>query len=162
MVTATSSPGGALLTFPDDAHRPSVLARLMSMRSAQYGPMRVMRQERNGFAALGLLLLLVQLLVGGMAQGAMAAQGAGPGAIICTEQGKAGHSSSGSGGMVDCPCLAAACCHAVIAGDARIPLAAHPVFRDTASVDLPSSPVATDRRPLALFARAGQSPPTIS
>lgn len=124
--------------------------------------MRALRRERSGFAALGLLVLLIQLLVGGMAQGVMAAQGAGSGVIICTELGTAGHSSSGAAGMVDCPCLAAACCHAGIAGDARIPLAAHSVFSDTASVDLPGSPVATDRRPLALFARAGQSPPTIS
>lgn len=134
----------------------------MCISPVQHGPMRVMRHERHGFAALGLLLLIVQLLLGGMAQGVMAAQGAGPGAVICTGQGTAGHSPSGAGRMGDCPCLAAACCHAGIAGDARIPLAAHPVSRDTASVDLPSSPVATDRRPLALFARAGQSPPTIS
>ncbi len=138
-----------------------MLAGIMSVVSPS-GPMKALRRERSGFAALGLLLLLVQLLVGGLAQGAMAAQGAGPGAIICTGQGTAGHSSSGAGGMVDCPCLAAVCCHAGIAGDARIPLAAHPVFRDGTSVDLPVWPVAADRRPLALFARAGQSPPTIS
>ncbi len=134
----------------------------MSISPVQHGPIGALRQERRGFAALGLLLLIVQLLLGGMVQGAMAAQSAGPGAIICTGQGAAGHPSSGAGGMGDCPCLAAACCHAGIAGDARIPLVAHPVSRDIASVYLPSSPVATDRRPLALFARAGQSPPTIS
>jgi|GEM_PF-3262326 len=138
-----------------------MLAGTMSVVSSS-GPMKALRRERRGFVCLGLLLLLVQMLFGGMAQGAMAAQGFGPGAVICTEQRTVGHPSSGAGGMVDCPCLAAACCHAGIAGDARIPLAAHPVSRDSASVDLPRSPVATDRRPLALFARAGRSPPTIS
>lgn len=138
-----------------------MLAGIMSVVSPS-GPMKALRRERSGFACLGLVLLLVQLLVGGMAQGAMAAQGAGPGAIICTGQATVGHSSSGAGGIVDCPCLAAACCHAVIVDEGPTPVAAHTVARDNASVDLPGAPVATDRRPLALFARAGRSPPTIS
>ncbi|WP_102959868.1 hypothetical protein [Mangrovicella endophytica] len=124
--------------------------------------MDALRRDGRLFALVAAFLLLFQMALGGLTQGALAAEMLGQGSAICHEFGPQQVPAKRLG-LKDCPCLSgSACCSAALAAapaaDAkpghRSGSATPPCF--AARVD-PS-----DRRPLALFARAGRSPPRLA
>lgn len=119
----------------------------------------VLRGDLPAASALAVVLLLVQLFIAGLGAGEAFAGPRERHLCAAASRADAAHRTSEDHGQT-CPCLAAGCCFAPAAGP--VP--------DGASLDVaPPAPVGVsrplagfpdpERRPLALFARAGRGPP---
>jgi hypothetical protein len=121
--------------------------------------MTTLRGDLPAAALLAVLLLLLQLFVAGL--GAGAALGAIPDRHLCSAASGAG---AAHGGQEDhgrqCPCLAAGCCSTPLGGpppeSAALLVAPRPLVLAAGGEGSFAEP---ERRPLALFARAGRGPP---
>lgn len=124
--------------------------------------MTTLRGDLPAASILAVLLLIVQLLLAGLGAGAALAGNEGPGERdLCTSahRASAAHRGEVEHGR-ECPCLAAGCC--------SLPVGAPPADADfperrNAGLAFASNREGIvaefERRPLALFARAGQGPP---
>ncbi len=134
-------------------------------RTGRGRALAALRRERTPLAALGLVLLLAQLLLAGFAQGAMAAERlAVPDlSLICHTVGAAnGVEPPGAPHAPDrsCPCLAGVC---VVAAATLVAPVGEPVALPGAPAAVPQALAFADvpvpPRPIDRFARASRGPP---
>jgi len=126
-----------------------------------------LRRERSHFAALALLLLLAQLLLSGLSQGAMAAERLRPSdlSLICHTSGE-GNAVRPVGAPLEpersCPCLGGVClvsAAAFVSADAGAPVGrVSPSRGEPPSRRWAEAP--SMRPPFDLFARASRGPPS--
>jgi hypothetical protein len=139
---------------------------MRSSRTSGWNGLAALRRERSAFAALGLVLLVVQMLLSGVSQGAMAAE-----RLAAPDLGLICHSLADGNRLIanqtpeeperSCPCLAGVClvsAHALLPGDVD----ALVTVRPQVALSVATRPVAASdpRRPIDLFARASRGPPT--
>ncbi|KQT82224.1 hypothetical protein [Aurantimonas sp. Leaf443] len=119
-----------------------------------------LRREAAPLLALAALVLVLQLLLAGFSQGAMAAAALSPGTAICHGDGISTAPGKAPSGP-DCPCLAASGClsaFAVLSPGAGAAPRANPALQAGPAPRIARHP-APERRPLRLFARGPTSPP---
>ncbi|WP_062012323.1 hypothetical protein [Aureimonas sp. AU4] len=136
------------------------------LRNSGWNGLAALRRERSAFAALGLLLLTVQLLLSGFGQGAVAAE-----RLAAPDLGLICHTLENGNRLVSdkapdepdrsCPCLAGVClvsAHAILPVGPEARIAARPPVALPATLRLSDAPAPP--RPIDLFARASRGPPT--
>lgn len=120
--------------------------------------MTTLRGEMPEASLLAVALLLVQLIIAGLGAGGALAGTADR--HLCTAASGASKPRGGDDHRPTCPCLSAGCCSTsnggpLPEGDAGFRMRA-PLIMASGGPALFADP---ERRPLALFARAGRGPP---